>query len=73
MQSPSSDIITLEDEGVASYKKFVIEDGRLKGTVLFGDMADALWYLDLIRSGADISHLRDALAFGPALAPPQAA
>ena len=43
------------------------------GAVLFGDTADGLWYLDLIRSGADISHMRDMLAFGPALALPQAA
>jgi nitrite reductase (NADH) large subunit len=67
MQSPSSDVITLEDEGAAIYKKFVIEDGRLMGAVLFDDTADAPWYLDLIRSGADISHMRDVLAFGPAL------
>jgi nitrite reductase (NADH) large subunit len=43
------------------------------GGLLFGDTADALWYLDLIRSGADISHSRDVLSFGPALALPQAA
>ena len=48
-------------------------DGRLTGAVLFGDTADGLWYLNLIRSGADVSHWRDILAFGPALALPQAA
>jgi nitrite reductase (NADH) large subunit len=69
MQSPSNDVITLEDEGA----KFLIEDCRLMGAVLFGETADAPWYLDLIRSADDISHLRDVLAFGPALALPQAA
>jgi NAD(P)H-nitrite reductase large subunit len=53
--------------------KLVIRDGRLTGAVLFGDTADGLWYLDLIRSGADVSHWRDVRAFGPALALPQAA
>jgi nitrite reductase (NADH) large subunit len=60
--------IILSDPGVGLYKKFVIADGRLVGTVLFGDTADGLWYLDLIRSGADIEALRDDLAFGRALA-----
>ena len=73
IEGPGSDIITLEDQGALSYKKLVMRDGRLTGAVLFGDTADGLWYLDLIRSGADVSHWRDVLAFGPALALPQAA
>ncbi|MCI0599555.1 MAG: FAD-dependent oxidoreductase [Beijerinckiaceae bacterium] len=73
MEKPTSDALTFEDEGAVSYKKLVIEDGRLTGAVLFGDAGDALWYLDLIRSEADVSHLRDVIAFGPALALPQAA
>ncbi len=73
IEGPGSDVITLEDEGALSYKKLVMCDGKLTGTVLFGDTADGLWYLDLIRSGADVSHWRDVLAFGPALALPQAA
>jgi nitrite reductase (NADH) large subunit len=60
--------IILSDSGVGLYKKFIIADGRLIGSVLFGDTADGLWYLDLIRSGANIEHIRDDLAFGRALA-----
>jgi nitrite reductase (NADH) large subunit len=67
------DIVTLEDEGQGAYKKLVMRDDRLAGAVLFGDAADALWYLDLIRTGADISGFRDVLAFGRAIALPQAA
>lgn len=59
--------IVLSDPGLRTYKKFVIADGRLVGTVLFGDTADGLWYLDLIRSGAPIEAFRDDLAFGRAL------
>ena len=59
--------IILSDPGIGLYKKFVIAGGRLAGAVLFGDTADGLWYLDLIRSGADIEDIRDDLAFGRAL------
>ena len=38
------------------------------GAVLVGDTADALWYLDLIRTGADVTLLRERLAFGRAFA-----
>jgi nitrite reductase (NADH) large subunit len=60
--------IVLSDPGIGLYKKLVIADGRLVGAVLFGDTADGLWYLDLIRSGADIEAMRDDLAFGRTLA-----
>ncbi len=60
--------IVLTDPGAGTYKKFVIADGRLVGAVLFGETADGLWYLDLIRSGASIEAFRDDLAFGRALA-----
>jgi nitrite reductase (NADH) large subunit len=58
----------LSDPGLGIYKKLVIADGRLAGAVLFGDTTDGLWYLDLIRSGADIETMRDDLAFGRAFA-----
>ena len=73
METSSNDVLLFEDQGAGVYKKLVIENHRLKGAVLFGDTADGLWYLDLIRDGTDVSHLRDVLAFGPALALPQAA
>jgi len=66
--SAGAEEIVLSDPGIGLYKKLVIADGRLAGAVLFGDTADGLWYLDLIRSRADIEHIRDDLAFGRALA-----
>jgi nitrite reductase (NADH) large subunit len=36
--------------------------------VLFGDIADGPWYLELIRSGSSIERLRDDLVFGRTLA-----
>ncbi len=60
--------IVLSDAGLGAYKKLVIANGRLVGAVLFGDTADGLWYLELIRSGASIAAIRDDLMFGRALA-----
>ena len=60
--------IVLSDPAAGVYKKLVIAHGRLVGAVLFGDTADGLWYLDLIRSGSPVARLRDDLVFGRALA-----
>jgi nitrite reductase (NADH) large subunit len=60
--------IILSDPGLGTYKKLVIASGRLSGAVLFGDTADGLWYLELIRSSSDIESIRDDLAFGRLLA-----
>ncbi len=66
--APGTEQLLLSDAGLGSYKKLVIADGRLVGAVLFGDTADGLWYLDLIRAGASIEAMRDDLMFGRALA-----
>lgn len=60
--------LVLSDPGLGTYKKLVIKGGRLVGAVLFGDTADGLWYLDLIRSGDSIEAIREDLVFGRALA-----
>jgi nitrite reductase (NADH) large subunit len=60
--------IVLSDPAAGVYKKLVIAHGRLVGAVLFGDTADGLWYLDLIRTGSPVARLRDDLVFGRALA-----
>ena len=60
--------IILSDPGLGTYKKLVIAGGKLVGAVLFGDTADGLWYLELIRSGASIETFRDDLMFGRAMA-----
>jgi len=55
------------DLGLGTYKKLVIAGGRMVGAVLYGDTADALWYLELIRTGAEIESCREDLIFGRAL------
>jgi nitrite reductase (NADH) large subunit len=65
--------IVLSDPGFGVYRKLVISDGRLTGAVLFGETADSLWYLDLIRTGRPVGEFRDDLAFGRAIAAREAA
>jgi nitrite reductase (NADH) large subunit len=62
--APGTESIVLADAGLNTYRKLVIEDGRLVGAVLYGDTADAHWYLELIRSRTPIELMRDDLAFG---------
>ena len=68
-----TDAITLADPGLGTYRKLVVADGCLVGAVLYGDTTDALWYLELIRTGAAIEAFRADLIFGRALIQRQAA
>lgn len=63
---PGTEPIVLSDPEYGIYRKLVVENGRLAGAVLLGDTADALWYLDLIRSAAPIGAIRDDMVFGQA-------
>jgi nitrite reductase (NADH) large subunit len=60
--------IIVRDVGVPSLRKLITRDGRLTGAVLVGDVADATWYWELIRSRELVTPFRDALAFGRAFA-----
>jgi len=59
------DCITLSDPGLGTYRKLVIARNRLIGAVLVGDVTEAHWYLELIRTGKSIQSVRDGLMFGP--------
>lgn len=63
-----SEAILLNDIRRGTYKKLVIADGQLTGAVLIGDVTDALWYLELIRSRQPIAQIRAAMMFGRSLA-----
>jgi nitrite reductase (NADH) large subunit len=58
-------VILCKDPRMGVYRKLVIRDDRLVGVILIGDTSGALDFLDLIRSGADISSMRDELMFSP--------
>jgi nitrite reductase (NADH) large subunit len=59
--------IVLDDGEVGQYRRLVIRDDRLVGAVLYGDVADAPWYLNLIKGGRKLGTDRATLPFGPAL------
>ena len=63
-----SEAIVLNDIRHGTYKKLVISAGRLTGAVLVGDVADALWYLELIREGKPVVGIRSQMMFGRSLA-----
>jgi nitrite reductase (NADH) large subunit len=60
--------IVLRDAARGVYKRLVIRDGRIIGTVLYGDTADCAWFFDHLRKGNDIAPMRETLIFGPAYA-----
>jgi nitrite reductase (NADH) large subunit len=64
--APGTETIVLADAGLGTYRKLVIQDERLIGAVLYGDAADARWYLELLRTGASIERIRQDLVFGRA-------
>ena len=56
--------LILLDEKAGIYKKLVIYDDKIIGIVLYGDTADASWYLKLLKEHTDISDLRTKILFG---------
>lgn len=64
MAAEGSDVLLLSDSKRGTYKKLVIADSKLTGAVLVGDTSDALWYLELIRGGADVASFRADMMFG---------
>ena len=68
-----SETMLLSDVRRGTYKKLVIADGRLTGAVLIGDVADALWYLELIRNRKPVAAIRADMMFGRSLALPSKA
>ena len=58
--------LLFQDPGNDIYKKIVLQDGIIKGTVLYGDTQDGSWYFDLMRNQTNINDFRDTLLFGQA-------
>lgn len=58
--------IVLRDASAGVYKRLILKDDRIIGTVLFGEVADGAWFNDLKKKSANISEMRDTLIFGPA-------
>ena len=58
--------IVLRDAAAGIYRRLVLEEGRLIGVVLYGDVSDGAWFFDLIKTGTPVDDMRDTLIFGQA-------
>lgn len=56
--------IVLHDAVGGVYKKLVIRDDKIIGSVLYGDTGDGSWYFQMLRDGKPIHEIRDHLMFG---------
>ena len=60
--------IVLRDAARGVYRRLVLEEDRVVGAVMYGDVSDGAWFFDLIRNGTDIGESRESLIFGQAYA-----
>ena len=56
--------IVLHDAIGGVYKKLVIKNDKIIGSVLYGDTTDGSWYFQMLRDGKAIHEIRDHLMFG---------
>ena len=61
---PGMESLVLRDPKRGIYKRLVIERDKIRGAVLYGDVSDSGWYLDLMNEGRNIHAFRDQLLFG---------
>jgi len=61
---PGMESLVLRDPKRGIYKRLVIERDKIRGAVLYGDVRDSGWYLDLMNEGRNIHAFRDQLLFG---------
>ncbi len=62
----ADDILEFKDAARGVYKKVVVRDNKIVGSVLYGDTLDGPWYFQLLRDGTDITDVREHLLFGQA-------
>ena len=58
--------IVLRDATAGVYKRLVLQDNRIIGTVLYGETTDGAWFNDLKKRQVDITDMRETLIFGQA-------
>jgi nitrite reductase (NADH) large subunit len=58
--------IVLHDAIGGVYKKIVLKDDRIVGSVMVGDTGDGAWYFQMLREKQSVAEIRDHLMFGQA-------
>ena len=62
----STENLVFKDAASGVYRKLVVKDNKIKGTVMYGDTIDGSWYFDLMRDETDITDFRPTILFGQA-------
>ncbi len=58
--------IVFRDPARSVYKRLVLKNNQIIGAVIYGDTTDSNWFFDKLKSGEDISGIRETLIYGPA-------
>ncbi|MEM6988765.1 MAG: FAD-dependent oxidoreductase, partial [Pseudomonadota bacterium] len=66
VNTQSEHVILYDDPLTPARRKLVLEDGKLKAIMLYGDVRDGPWLHSLMVNGTDTHALRDRLLFGKA-------
>ncbi len=61
---PDREEIVLRDASAGIYKRVILRENKIIGTVLYGETADGAWFNNLKKRGTDISAMRETLIFG---------
>lgn len=56
--------LVLRDPATGVYKRLLVKNDRVIGSVLYGDTNDGSWYFDLIREQRNVADMRESLLFG---------
>jgi len=59
-----SETLVYQDPSRHIYKKLVLNDNKIIGSLLYGDTTDGNWYFALLSGQKDISGFRDDILFG---------
>jgi nitrite reductase (NADH) large subunit len=63
---PDLEDVVLRDANRGTYRRVIMRGNQVVGAVLYGDVTDGMWYNEMLKSGQDISEIRDTLIFGQA-------
>lgn len=63
-EAPGREEIVLRDASAGVYKRLVLQDNRIIGAVMYGDVTDGPWYFDMLKRGTDVTALRETLIYG---------
>jgi len=64
-EDPSCEVVKYEDPTLGIYKKCVVKEGKLIGTILLGDATDANRLLEFIRDEKELGDARQTLLSPP--------